>query len=285
MSNATNRVAVVQMASGDDLQANLTSAAGLLQRARTQGAKLAVLPENFAFMGRRDRDKCQLAEHFGTGPIQDFLAEQAVRQGLWLVAGTIPLRANDDYAATPEKVCAASLVFNSDGACVGRYDKIHLFDVQVPGKPDEQYRESAGLHAGEKVVVVNTPCGRLGLSVCYDLRFPELYRALVDRHAELLSVPAAFTEATGKVHWDMLLKARAVENQCFILAPNQGGEHPGGRRTYGHSQILDPWGECLARHDAGPGLAVADLDLQHLKDIRHRFPALKHRRPGLFNAS
>lgn len=273
-----SRAAVLQMVSTDDWQGNLTAAAGLMQRAASAGARLVVLPENFAFMGRQDHEKCKLAEHFGSGPIQDFLSEQAVRHGLWVVAGTLPIRADDDYAQSPERVFAACLVINADGACVGRYDKIHLFDVQVPGSANEQYRESASLHAGEKLVVVNTPCGRLGLSVCYDLRFPELYRALVDRHAELLAVPAAFTAATGLVHWDVLLKARAVENQCFILAPNQGGEHPGGRRTYGHSQVLDPWGERLAHHAEGPGLAIADIDLQHLKDIRRRFPALKHRR-------
>lgn len=273
-----SRVAVAQMCSVDDLQENLTAAAKLIHKASAQQAELVALPENFAFLGRSDDDKCRFAEHFGRGVIQDFLAEQAVRHRMWILAGSVPIRADEDYADKVEKVYASSLLFNSDGNCVARYDKIHLFDVALPGDSDERYQESATLYAGEKLVVANAPCGRLGMSICYDLRFPELYRALVDQHAELLAVPAAFTEATGKVHWHSMLKARAVENQCYVIAPNQGGEHPGGRRTYGHSLIIDPWGETLACVEQGEGVAVAEIDRQHLKDIRSRFPALKHRR-------
>ncbi len=273
-----SKVAVIQMQSTDQMQDNLTAAAGFIRSAAEQGARLAVLPENFAFLGRHERDKCQLAESFGAGPIQDFLAEQAVRHDIWLVAGSLPVKAMGDTSQPPEKVYAASLVYNSDGQCVARYDKIHLFDVEVPGRPGERYRESASLHAGDKLVVVKTPAGRLGLSICYDLRFPELYRELTAQGAELLAVPSAFTEATGQVHWDVLLKARAVENQCFVLAPNQWGRHPGGRRTYGASQILGPWGESLGRMAEGIGCVVAELDMEHLQEVRRGFPCLKHRR-------
>lgn len=273
-----SRVAVVQMQSVDDLQENLTAAAGFIRDAVSQGAEFVTLPENFAFLGRSEKDKSNLSEHFGAGPIQDFIAEQAVRHGVWLLAGSIPLRAEGDVEQPPEKVFAASLLYTADGQCVARYDKIHLFDVEVPGKSGERYMESASHHAGSEPVVVKTPFGQVGLSICYDLRFPELYRQLVSRGAEILTVPAAFTEATGRVHWDMLLRARAVENQCYVLAADQWGVHPGGRRTYGGSQIVDPWGEVVARIKQGAGAVVADLKLDYLKEIRRRFPALKHRR-------
>lgn len=276
--NTVSRMAVAQMVSVDDVDINLTGAAKLIRSAVTEGARLLALPENFAFMGRRETDKCHVAEHFGRGVIQEFLAEQALRHDIWLLAGSVPLRADDDMAEVPEKVCAASLLYSNDGRCAGRYDKIHLFDVEVPGRPGERYRESASHHAGDRTVLVKTTFGTLGLSVCYDLRFPELYRDLAARGAQILAVPSAFTEATGRAHWDTLLRARAIENQCYVLAPDQGGEHPGGRRTFGGSQIVDPWGEVLARVERGPGLAIADIDLNHLAEVRRQFPCLQHRR-------
>lgn len=271
------------MVSVDEVETNLTMAARLIRHAAEQAVQLVVLPENFAFLGRGEQDKCHIAEHYGRGKIQDFLAEQALRHQIWILAGSVPIRAEDDLQLPCEKVFAASLMYNAEGQCQARYDKIHLFDVALPGSQGERYQESASHYAGEQTVVVSTPLGRVGMSVCYDLRFPELYRSLVDQGAEILTVPAAFTEATGKVHWDMLLRARAVENQCYVLAADQGGMHPGGRRTYGGSQIIDPWGEVLSRLGQGEGLAVAELDLQHLRDIRTRFPALKHRRLPLHN--
>lgn len=272
---AMPRVAVVQMTSGDDVAANLAAAARLLGQAAEQGAQLAVLPENFAFMGARDRDKLAHAEAAGHGPIQDFLATTARRLRLSIVAGTAPL------AADSGKVYAASLVYDAEGHCQARYDKIHLFDVEVTrdGKR-ETYRESASIEAGVPTPVAqDSIAGRLGLSVCYDLRFPELYRALVQRGAQLLCVPSAFTEKTGEAHWHTLLRARAVENQCFVLAPNQSGTHPGGRRTWGHSMILDPWGETLAECiQEGEGVAIATLDFARLAQVRQSFPSLTHRR-------
>ncbi len=272
-----SKCAAAQMVSVDDVETNLTTAAQLIRQAAEQGAGLVALPENFAFLGRKEGEMNRIAEHFGAGKIQDFLAEQAVRHDIWILAGTVPLRAEDDLDHLPEKVFASSLLIDAEGSCVARYDKIHLFDVELPGKTKESYRESSTYFAGNKIVVADTPFGKIGLSICYDLRFPELYRALIDRGVEILTVPSAFTEATGKVHWDTLIKARAVENQCFVIAPDQGGIHPGGRRTHGGSQIVDPWGETLTRVGKGAGLAIADIDLDHLHDIRERFPALKHR--------
>lgn len=263
------------MNSGADLAANLAAARGLLEQAAAAHADLAVLPENWAFMGARDTDKLAHAEATGTGPIQDFLSGTARRLGLDIVAGTVPL------AATPGKVYAASLVYSSNGDCIARYDKMHLFDVEVlrEGK-SEIYRESSSIAAGAATAVTrHSKVGRLGLSVCYDLRFPELYRALAQQGAEVLCVPSAFTEKTGEAHWLTLLRARAIENQCFVLAPNQSGTHPGGRRTWGHSLILDPWGELLAECPAeGEGLALATLDFARLAEVRRSFPCLDHRR-------
>ena len=270
------RVAVLQMNSGADAGANLQAAQRLLEQAAQQGAGLAVLPENFAFMGARDTDKLACAEDEGRGPIQQFLAAQAQRLSLWIVAGTVPLRVPERAG----KVFAASLVYDAWGVCVTRYDKIHLFDVEVPREGGaEHYRESASIEAGApQFTTVQTPAGMTGLSVCYDLRFPELYRGLAARGAEILCVPSAFTEKTGEAHWSTLLRARAIENQCYVLAPNQSGAHPGGRRTWGHSMILDPWGETLAQLDAGEGVIVADLDPARLAAVRKSFPSLAHRR-------
>ncbi|HEY7640929.1 MAG TPA: carbon-nitrogen hydrolase family protein [Steroidobacteraceae bacterium] len=266
--------AVIQMTSSPDVEANLANARGLLERAHAQGAVLAVLPENFAIMGRKEADKVAVAEPGGEGPIQAFLGHTARELGMWVVGGTIPIR----DAAEPKRVAAASLVFDERGRCVARYDKIHLFDVDIPGR-EERYRESATVVPGAQPVVTTTPLGRLGMAVCYDVRFPELFRVLQAQGAEVFSLPSAFTAPTGRAHWELLVRARAVENLCYVLAPAQSGTHDNGRETYGDSMIVDPWGHVVARvAAAGPGLAVAEIDrtLQH--ELRGRFPALEHRK-------
>ncbi|SER19104.1 nitrilase [Solimonas aquatica] len=267
-------IAALQMNSGDDVAANLDAAETLLREAAAAGACLATLPENFAFMGARDRDKLAHGEADGSGPIQDRLSKLARELDLWIVAGTLPIRQDGG-----ERVYAASCVYDSDGARVARYDKIHLFDIEVPGSGGERYRESNSIAPGQaQAVVVDTPVGRLGLSVCYDLRFPELYRRLVAAGAELLCVPAAFTVKTGEAHWDLLLRARAVENLCYVIAPGQCGTHPGGRGTYGHSLIVEPWGSVIATRAEGPGVVLATRDAQRQSELRAGFPALSHRR-------
>ncbi|MEQ1439457.1 carbon-nitrogen hydrolase family protein [Fontimonas sp. SYSU GA230001] len=272
---STARAAVVQMTSGADRDANLDAAGRLLRAAADAGARLAVLPENFAFMGAHETDKLAFAEADGAGPIQDFLAQSARALGLWIVGGTIPLAVPGDAA----RVFAACGVWNDRGERVARYDKIHLFDVELPDGRGERYRESASIARGApQPVVVDTPLGRLGLSVCYDLRFPELYRRLTAAGADVLCVPSAFTERTGAAHWDLLLRARAVENLCHVLASDQCGTHPGGRRTFGHSCIVEPWGEVSAACGAEPGIAVAELDAERRAALRRGFPVLDHRR-------
>jgi deaminated glutathione amidase len=271
---AMSVAAVIQMTSRPDVEANLATARGLLERAHAQGAALAVLPENFAIMGSREADKVAVAEPGGEGPIQAFLGHCARELGMWIVGGTIPVR--DE--AEPGRVAAASLVFDERGRCVARYDKIHLFDVDIPGR-EERYRESATVVPGAQPIVTTTPLGRLGMAVCYDVRFPELFRLLQAQGAEVFSLPSAFTAPTGRAHWELLVRARAVENLCYVLAPAQSGTHDNGRETYGDSLIVDPWGQVLARvSEAGPGLAVAEIDrtLQH--ELRGRFPALAHRK-------
>jgi predicted amidohydrolase len=263
------RVAVVQMQSGADVAANLASAERLIGEAAAKGAALALLPENFAGMGSGPTRHAH-AEAPGDGPLQRALGAAARRHGLWLVAGTLPLRTDGG------RVRAASLVFDPSGAQVARYDKLHLFDVDVP--EGESHRESAAIEPGEGSTVVDTPVGMLGLSVCYDLRFPELYRELTARGATLLMVPAAFTATTGAAHWEVLLRARAIEDQCYVLAAAQHGEHPGGRRTHGDSMIVDPWGKVLARQAAGEGVVCADIDPAGLVGLRRSFPVLVHRR-------
>lgn len=266
------RLAAVQMNSGADVAANLRAAGAALEQARAAGATLALLPENFAFMGAREGDKLAVAESDGRGPIQAFLAQAARRLGLWVVAGTVPLKTDD-----PDRVAAACLAYDAGGARAARYDKVHLFDVSVPG--GEAYRESGSIAPGApQAVVVDTPAGRLGLSVCYDLRFPELFRRLVAAGAEILAVPSAFTERTGEAHWEPLLRARAIENLCYVAAPGQWGAHPGGRRTWGHSLIVDPWGRVLAQHGDGTGVVAADVPLEPLRALRRNFPVLDHRR-------
>lgn len=264
------------MTSAPEVEANLASARTLLERARAEGAALAALPENFAIMGRKERDKVAVAESPGEGPIQAFLGHCARELGLWIIGGTIPLRVDGE----PERVAAASLVFDERGRCVARYDKIHLFDVDVTNREkNERYRESATVAPGSQPCVVPTPLGRIGMAVCYDVRFPELFRVLQEQGAEILSLPSAFTAPTGKAHWELLARARAVENLCYVLAPAQSGIHPNGRETWGDSLIVDPWGQVVSRvTDAGPGLAVAEIDRTVQQELRERFPALSHRR-------
>ena len=265
------KVAALQMTSGMQVAANLATALRLLEIAASDGAQLAVLPENFAFMGRNEADKRAIAEQPGTGPIQDFLATQARRLGLTIVAGTMPLRVEGEARSA-----AASLVYGPDGALLARYDKIHLFDVDVPGKQGV-YRESAGTAPGREVVVVDTAVGRIGLSVCYDLRFPELYRRMVAEGAQLLVVPSAFTVSTGEAHWDVLLRARAIENLCAVVAAAQWGQHENGRATWGESRVIDCWGHVVDRLPDGEGCVVAEIDFERQAAVRASFPALSHR--------
>jgi len=261
----------VQMTSAADVASNLQSAATLLEQAAAAGARVALLPENFSFMGRRDADKRAIAERDGSGLVQDFLSRRARELGIWIVAGTTPI------ADTPgERVAAACLVYDDQGGRVARYDKIHLFDVDIPGRA-EKYRESANIAPGSRLGLVPTPAGLLGLSVCYDMRFPELYRPMAAAGAQWFTVPAAFTVPTGRAHWETLLRARAIENLCFVVAAAQWGQHESGRETYGDSIIVDYWGTVLARLGTGQGVILADLDLQAQRLARRDFPALSHR--------
>ena len=262
------QVAVVQMVSSDVLADNLAHAGDLLEQAAAGGAQLVLLPENFALMGHDEKAKLAVMEMDGDGQIQSWLAAQAQRLGLWLIGGSIPL-------AAPDGRCyAACLTFDPAGQRQARYDKIHLFDVDLAG--GESYRESRTIAPGSTPVAVTTPWGQLGLSICYDLRFPELYRSYAG--AELLVVPSAFTQQTGAAHWECLLRARAIENQAYVLAADQGGLHQNGRQTFGGSMIVDPWGQVLARMDQGEGVALAQVDMEFLQRCRSNLPALQHRR-------
>ncbi len=268
-----SRVAAIQMASSPNVSANLLEARRLIQEAVDEsGANLVVLPENFAFMGDQDRDLLDLRETEGRGPLQDFLAEMASRHRIWLVGGTVPLTATH-----PDRVRAACLVFNDRGERVARYDKIHLFDVKLL-ETGERYEESATIEPGNASVVLDTPFGRLGLAVCYDLRFPELYREMLDAGMEIMALPACFTAITGKAHWEVLVRARAIENLCYVVAAAQGGYHRNGRRTHGHSMVVDPWGSVLAQVPRGAGHVCCPLDLEYLHSVRLNFPVLDHRR-------
>jgi nitrilase len=259
------------MCSGGDRAQNLADALQLLRAAAARGARVAVLPENFSLMAERDADRRALAEADGSGAVQDFLAHSARELGLWIVAGSVPL-AN----APGERSAQACLVYDAAGARVARYDKMHLFDVDLPERA-ESYRESAHMAPGRTPVVLDTPAGRLGLSICYDLRFPELYRALVAAGAQWFVVPAAFTAPTGEAHWEPLLRARAIENLCYVVASGQWGQHPNGRRTWGHSCIVDYWGRVLAQCADGTGIITAPIDLAAQAAARRSFPALSHR--------
>jgi nitrilase len=265
------RVAAIQMTSGHDIEANLEVASRFLEEAAQQQAVLAALPENFAFMGLNSGDKRAVAEPDGAGRIQNFLADTARRLKLWIVGGTVPLRQGADG-----RVAAACLLYKADGQRAARYDKIHLFDVDVPGST-ESHRESAHTVPGHEPRVVETPLGKLGLAVCYDMRFPELFRVMSRQGAVLFTVPAAFTVPTGQAHWESLLRSRAIENLGAVIAPAQWGVHPNGRETYGDSMIIDHWGKVLARLPQGQGCVVADIDAASRMDARARFPSLEHR--------
>jgi nitrilase len=264
-------IAAVQMASGPNVNANLCEAERLIAKAAAAGAGLVVLPENFALMGHRESDKVRARETQDYGPIQAFLARQAERNRIWLVGGTIPLVAEDEH-----KVRASCLLFDDHGRQMGRYDKIHLFDVQVVDS-NEAYTESNTIEPGERAVVVDTPFGALGLAVCYDLRFPELFRSMLDKGMEIVALPAAFTAITGKAHWEILLRARAIENLCYVVASAQGGYHANGRETYGDSMIVDPWGKVMERLPRGSGFVMGQVDRDRLGHTRRLFPALEHR--------
>jgi len=263
------------MTSGHVVEDNLAAAAELLREAKDLGADIACLPENFSFIGLKDADKLKVAETDGEGPIQDFLRDTARRLGLWILGGTTVIKG--DSAA---RVANASLLIDADGKRVARYDKIHLFDVAIPGR-EEKYLESTHVMPGREAVIADTPVGKLGLSVCYDMRFPELYRDLVARGAEWLAMPAAFTVPTGRAHWETLLRARAIENLCYVVAPAQSGTHTSGRETYGDTLIADYWGQVLSRLAKGSGVITADIDLAKQAETRARFPALDNRRLGL----
>ena len=268
-------VAAIQMTSSHVVAENLASAEAFLRQAKDAGALIACLPENFSFIGLKDADKLQVAEPDGNGPVQAFLSETAAKLKLWILGGTIVIRTNDS-----SRVANSSLLIDADGKRVARYDKIHLFDVTIPGR-NEQYRESNHVLPGRDPVIADTPVGKLGLSVCYDMRFPELYRELVLKGAEWLAMPAAFTVPTGRAHWETLLRARAIENLCYVVAPAQSGLHTSGRETYGDSLIVDYWGQVLSRLAKGTGVITADIDLASQAESRARFPALDNRQLGL----
>jgi nitrilase len=267
MSKQNCRIAALQMVSGPRVADNLAQAGQLVEDAVDQGARMVVLPEYFPIIGATDGDRVRAREAYGNGPIQDWLAATAARHDVWIVAGSIPLT-----APQPHQMRNSCLVFNDGGDCVARYDKIHLFGFK---KGEESYNEAAFIEPGDTPVAVDTPFGRIALSICYDLRFPELYRALSP--VDLILVPAAFTDTTGRAHWEILLRARAIENQCYLLAVGQGGKHESGRMTHGNSMIVDPWGEILDRKMKGPGVVIADLDHARIAEIRESLPALAHR--------
>ena len=264
---ANARIAAVQMVSTPRVDDNLKTAERLIGEAAAAGAQLVALPEYFPLMGLRDSDKLRIVEADGYGPIQEFLAATARRLGIWLVGGSLPLAGSQH-----EKVLNTCLVFNPQGERVARYDKIHLFGYQKGG---ERYNEGASIEAGQQWAAFDSPFGRVGLSICYDIRFPELYRAqgAVDLHV----VPAAFTDTTGRAHWEVLLRARAIENQCYLLAAAQGGTHENGRETHGNSLLIDPWGRVVERLGKGEGLVIGELDHARIADVRASLPALTHR--------
>ncbi len=259
--------AAVQMISTPVVAENLATADRLIEQAAAAGARLVLLPEYFAIVGSSETDKLAVAESSGAGLIQDFLSHAAQRYGVWLAGGTIPLRCGD-----PDKVRNSLLVFDPQGRRVARYDKIHLFGFD---NGSEYYREANTIEAGTTPVAFDTPWGRVGLAICYDLRFPELFRAMGP--VDILLLPAAFTATTGRAHWEVLLRARAIENQCFVVASGQGGLHPTGRETHGHSMLIDPWGQVLDCRQSGEGLAIAELKRSQLERVRKTLPALSHR--------
>jgi nitrilase len=254
------RIAAIQMVSGPEVGPNLQAAERLIAAAAAAGARLAALPENFYLIGRHEGDKVKLREPEGQGPVQDFLSSSAKKHRLWILAGTVPICADDE-----KRVRGACLVYDDAGKRVARYDKMHLFRFQ---NEKEQYDETRTVEPGNRPVAIASPFGRLALSVCYDVRFPELYRGLGE--FDVMFVPSAFTVPTGMAHWETLLRARAIENKAYVVAPAQGGTHAGGRRTYGHTMIVDPWGAILGMQEEGEGLVVAEIDPERIKDIRRR---------------
>lgn len=265
------RVAAVQMASGPKVEANLEEATRLIELAAASGARIIALPEYFAIMGMKETDKVALREHEGEGPIQRWMSDIAERLGIWLIGGSIPL-----FSSVPGKVRNSCLVYDNTGKQIARYDKIHLFNL-VMGT--ENFSEERTIEAGDKVVVVKTPFGKIGLSICYDLRFPELYRAMGD--VDMIVVPSAFTATTGKAHWEPLMRARAIESLAYVIAPAQGGYHVNGRETHGDSMIIDPWGVILDRLPRGSGVVVAGVNPHYQETIRKSLPALSHRTIGV----
>lgn len=262
------KIAAVQMVSTPVVEENLATASRLIAQAAARGAQLVLLPEYWPVMGMKEADKVGHAEQFDAGPIQRFMAQIAREHRIWLIGGTLPM-----VTAEPDKVLNTTMVYDPSGEHVIRYDKIHLFSFT---KGEESYDEARTIVHGTKVAAFDAPFGKVGLSVCYDLRFPELYRAMGD--CSLIVMPAAFTYTTGKAHWEVLLRARAIENQCYVLAAAQGGQHPNGRRTWGHSMLVDPWGEVKALLPEGEGIVVGDLDTRHIQRVRESLPALKHRK-------
>lgn len=267
-----SKVAAVQMATGPNIQANLDEAAKLIATAVIQGAELIVLPENFALMPMQEKERVAHAEQPGKGIMQKFLATTAKKHNVWIVGGTVPMACDVEG-----KVRSACILYNNKGESVARYDKIHMFDVLIQDSK-ESYNESATTDGGDQIVVVDSPFGKIGLAVCYDLRFPELFRTMADQGMDICVLPSAFTAITGKAHWQPLVRARAIENQCYVIAAAQGGFHINGRETYGNSMIVDPWGNILNRLQTGSGIVVAELDMAFLKRTRKNFPVLKHRK-------
>jgi deaminated glutathione amidase len=261
------RVAAIQMASGPSVSANLEEALRLIELAVSQAAKLIVLPEYFCIMGMQDTDKLNVREQPGEGMVQSFLSETAKRFGIWLVGGSVPL-----VSQVPDKIYNSCLVYDDDGRQVARYDKIHLFGLALGS---ERFAEEKTIKAGNKVIALDSPFGRIGLSICYDLRFPELYRMM--GNVDIILAPSAFTAITGKAHWETLIRARAIENQAYVIAPAQGGFHVNGRETNGDSMIVDPWGAVIDRQARGPGVVIAALDRAYQSSVRASLPALEHR--------
>ena len=264
------KAGIIQIESSGDVSKSLFHAQQLVQRAVAEGAELVVLPEEFATLGISNEEKLSIKESYGQGKIQDALKEMAYHNKTWIIGGTIPLASD-----APHKVHASCLVVGSDGEVRARYDKIHLFDAKLD--ETESYQESKIVKAGNEIVKVNTPLGEVGLTVCYDVRFPEMFRLLIDKGVTFFAVPAAFTEKTGKAHWEVLLRARAIENLSYILAAGHCGKRYDGKSTYGHSMIIDPWGNILRSMEKGEGVLVADIDKAHIQSLRQQFPALSHR--------
>ncbi|MBU2954525.1 carbon-nitrogen hydrolase family protein [Marinobacter sp. F3R08] len=276
-THVSNRVAAIQMVSGHDIKANLAEAERLLAEADAQGAAIAVLPENFAVLATRQMVACGRQEVGPEPVIRAFLAEQARKLGIWIVGGSMPLARRADGSDIVDRVRASCLVYDDHGKEVARYDKIHLFDAMVEDAHG-QYRESDTFEPGEQVVTVETPAGKLGLAICYDLRFPELFRLLREQAVDWICLPSAFTWQTGEAHWHSLIRARAIENQVWIVASGQGGHNSERRHTYGHSLICDPWGRVATELGEGPGIAMTELDSDQTASLRARMPVWEHRR-------